>query len=285
MYGEYDPEVLEKVHEKEKELLKDFIYICDKYHIDYFVISGTAIGVLRHGGFIPWDDDIDVAMLRKDYQKFIKVAPKEFETTFKGKYEMMGPEFQKKFYNLQPAMNMIGTKFINETAWAGGYEPGFFLDIFIYENIPEDEEAAKKVVRTCRLCEILYIIRNVHFMKLIPTHPLLERPKLLIYGLIGGFLRLIPRSDAIIYHHYKKAVKPYYKKTKRYSAVMDPGALIMDVHEDEIYPLVDKKFEGLTIKMVHEYEEQLTRHMGDYMLMPPENKRTNHCPRVIEFGD
>lgn len=285
MYGEYDPDVLQKVHEKEKELFRDFIYICNKYDIDYFVISGTAIGVMRHGGFIPWDDDIDVAMLRKDYQKFVKAAEKEFSTTFKGKYEMMGPEFQKKFYNLQPAMNMLGTKFINETAWAGGFEPGFFMDIFIYENIPEDEAEAEKIVRKCRLCEILYIIRNVHFMKLIPTHPLSERPKLFIYGILGGLLRLIPHSDDMIYKHYIKTVKPYYKKTKRYSAVVDPGALIMDVWEKDIYPLVEKDFEDLKVKMVHEYKEQLIRHMGDYSIMPPENKRTNHCPRVIDFGE
>jgi lipopolysaccharide cholinephosphotransferase len=285
-YGEYEPEVLKKVHEKELEMLKDFNYICDKYGIDYFVISGTAIGTLRHKGFIPWDDDIDIAMLRPDYHKFVKAARVEFATAFKGKYEMMGPSFEKKFYNMQPAMNMIGTKFVNENAWAAGYEPGFFLDIFVYENVPEDEKEFKKVARTCRLCEIAYILRSVHYGKLIKDHTSKERPKLLIYTMLGALLRLIPDGDKRIYKKYLNTVKPYYKKTDRYSAVIDTGVLIMDVHTDDIYPLVEKDFENVKVRMVNNYEKQIRKHMGeDYMTLPPENKRTNHRPRVIDFGE
>ncbi len=285
MYGEYEPEVLEKVHKIEKEMLEDFIYICDKYDIKYFVISGTAIGVMRHKGFIPWDDDIDVAMLRKEYHKFVKAAKVEFETTFKGKYEMMGPNFKKKFYNMQPAMNLIGTRFVNETAWAAGFEPGFFLDIFVYENVPEDDAELEKVAKLCRLYSILYIIRSTHFWKLIPTHPMAERPKLFVYGIVGALLRLIPNSDSILYKRYLKVLKPYYGKTKRYSATLDPGVTYMDVWEDELEPYAEKDFEDIKVKMIREYEEQLIRHMGEYMEMPPEDKRTNHCPKLLDFGD
>jgi lipopolysaccharide cholinephosphotransferase len=285
-YGEYEPEVLEKVHEKEMEMLRDFIYICDKHNIDYFVISGTAIGAVRHKGFIPWDDDIDIAMLRPDYHKFVKAANEEFATTFKDKYEMMGPAFEKKFYNMQPAMNMKGTKFVNDNAWAAGCDPGFFLDIFVYENVPEDEKEFKRVARICRLCEVFYIIRSVHYGRLIKEHSVKEWPKLLAYTVLGAILRLIPHGDDKIYKKYLKTVKPYYKKTDRYSAVIDTGVLIMDVHEDDIYPLVDMDFEDVKVKMVNKYDKQLKQHMGeDYMTIPPENKRTNHRPRIIDFGE
>ena len=63
----YIPEVLDKLHEVQLQILKDFINVCEKYNLTYFAVYGTAIGAVRHGGFIPWDDDIDVGMLRDQY--------------------------------------------------------------------------------------------------------------------------------------------------------------------------------------------------------------------------
>ena len=88
MYGEYDSKVLEKLHYVELEMLKDFSELCEKNNIEYFGISGTAIGAVRHQGFIPWDDDIDVAFLRDDYVRFVKAMRRDKE--FSEKYELCG---------------------------------------------------------------------------------------------------------------------------------------------------------------------------------------------------
>ena len=79
MYGEYEPQVLEKLHSVELSMLKDFMKLNNEKNIEYFAISGTAIGAVRHQGFIPWDDDIDVALLRNDYERFVKVMKKNKE--------------------------------------------------------------------------------------------------------------------------------------------------------------------------------------------------------------
>ena len=71
---EYEPEILQKLHTLQLEMLSDLQKICEKYNLEYFAVFGTALGAVRHKGFIPWDDDSDIAMLREEYEKFRKVA-------------------------------------------------------------------------------------------------------------------------------------------------------------------------------------------------------------------
>ena len=281
MYGSYDEAVLKRLHNAEMVILKDFIAICEKYDINYFAISGTAIGAVRHQGFIPWDDDIDIAMLREDYEKFVKVAPQEFGD----KYRMMGPDMPNKYYNLQPAMERLGTKFVTDGAWASNLEPGIFLDLFIYDNIPEDEKEANKIIKKCKLYKTLYIMRNINYFKILKGFPFLQKLKLIVSGIIRIGLRLIPNGDRWLYEKYMSLATKYYGKTNRYTALSDPGSDIMGITRDEIFPLVDMPFEDITIKMLNNYDEQLKRHMGDYMEIPPVEKRTNHSPMILDFGE
>ena len=65
------------IQKKVFEQLEQFIYICEKWDIKYFLVCGSALGAVKYRGFIPWDDDVDVAMLRDDYERFLKIAPKE----------------------------------------------------------------------------------------------------------------------------------------------------------------------------------------------------------------
>lgn len=74
----YNNEELKKLQVLEKNMLKDIIEFCKKNKIEYFIIGGTALGAVRHKGFIPWDDDIDIGMPRKDYNKFLLLAYKEW---------------------------------------------------------------------------------------------------------------------------------------------------------------------------------------------------------------
>ena len=109
MYGEYEPETLEKLHRAEAEMFKDFADLCERNKIEYFAISGTAIGAVRHQGFIPWDDDIDVAFLREDYERFVEAMKRDRE--FSRKYDLWGPECSHKYYNLQPTLMLKNYSF------------------------------------------------------------------------------------------------------------------------------------------------------------------------------
>ena len=73
----YEPEILSRLQQEILSILDDFLLICETYHLEYFGIAGTGIGAIRHKGFIPWDDDIDIAMPRKDFEKFLKIVQKK----------------------------------------------------------------------------------------------------------------------------------------------------------------------------------------------------------------
>ena len=80
--GEYSEDILHKLWDYELSIYNEFARVCDKYGFRYFASYGTVIGAMRHRGFIPWDDDMDVGMPREDYEKFLEVAPKELGSTF-----------------------------------------------------------------------------------------------------------------------------------------------------------------------------------------------------------
>ena len=75
-YKEYDKETLDKLHQVEMEILDDFVKVCEKHKLRYFLTGGTMLGAVRHSGFIPWDDDVDIGMPREDYDKFIEIGEK-----------------------------------------------------------------------------------------------------------------------------------------------------------------------------------------------------------------
>lgn len=283
MYGEYKPEILKRLHKAERDMLEDFAELCEKNEIEYFAISGTAIGAVRHKGFIPWDDDIDIALLREDYERFVKAMKKD--KAFCRKYALWGPDRPHKYYNLQPTLMIRDTVFVNENAAAGGYKPGILMDLFIYDNIPEDRKKALAVIRKCRRLKVLYIVRNVNFFKLLKGKPFIQKVKNIICGFIRLGLLVLPKSDIVLYRKFLKYAMMYRGRSDVYTCLFDTGPCLMYIRKSESYPTVKVPFEGLEIRLVKNYDEQLRRHMGDYMEIPPVNKRTNHAPLELDFGD
>lgn len=79
---EYSPEIIRELQLTELQMLKAFDQICRKYNIKYIIDAGTLLGAVRYGGFIPWDDDVDVRMLRDEYERFCKACKKELNTDY-----------------------------------------------------------------------------------------------------------------------------------------------------------------------------------------------------------
>ena len=93
-YKEYDKETLDKLHQVEMEILDDFVKVCEKHKLRYFLTGGTMLGAVRHSGFIPWDDDVDIGMPREDYDKFIEIG----DEALGDKYQLECFEHNKNYH-------------------------------------------------------------------------------------------------------------------------------------------------------------------------------------------
>lgn len=140
---QYDQQTLKKLHTFEVAMLQDFIQVCEKYNIPYFAVFGTLLGAVRHKGFIPWDDDLDVGMLRKDYERFLEVFPNEL-----GKeYRILNTGVDEGYTCSVTHFGKKGTVFVPEHAKRMKCEQNICFDIFIFDSVADEEKARKKQLR------------------------------------------------------------------------------------------------------------------------------------------
>lgn len=279
VYKEYNPETLKRLQNVELEILRDFIKISERNNINYFLIAGSAIGCAREGNMIGWDDDIDLGLLREDYEKLLEV----YRFEFNDKYTLYSPDTENKYYNFVPNMSLNGTKFIIELS-SGLYEPGIFMDLFVFENIPDDLKEAKKHIKKCLFWRNLYVASRSN-LKYIKNEGVVQCVKYYFSIILRLFFKTFDRDGDWLYHRYLSLAKKYYQKTNTYTLLGDPFALRNIVTRDEIFPLKTMTFNNLNVNMMNEYDVYLTRRFGDYMIPPKEENRVNHAPIVLEFEE
>ena len=133
---------MKKVWAVELDLLHAFARVCEDHGLKWCVHAGTMLGAVRHQGFIPWDDDIDVIMPRNDYECFCKIAPSSFSHPHFFQNELTDPYFARAFSRLR---NTETTAiFPPEREYAYPYNQGIFIDIFPLDHIPADPEERKR---------------------------------------------------------------------------------------------------------------------------------------------
>jgi lipopolysaccharide cholinephosphotransferase len=186
------------LREIEKEMLREIDRICRKHDIKYFICYGTMLGAVRHGGFIPWDDDVDVEMLRSEFEKFRQIAPKELNKHFSYESHVNGNGYHYFFDRITAKDTYFASKY------SDSYEmpKGISIDIFVADNVPADPKAAyrfwKKLMRK-------RMIMNVRWKNTARKDKAYLLSKLLL-----PILRL--RSMDSYSRSYEKAVRKYENK-------------------------------------------------------------------------
>lgn len=237
------------------ELLGVFDGICRKYDIPYMLFAGSALGAVRHRGIIPWDDDLDVVMLRPDYERFLKLAAKDLAD---GPY-FLQPEFSEHWPMFFSKLRK------NETACMERYVPrdplthqGIYIDIFPCDALSDNkflrrlQFLASKVVIAKSLYRRGYLTDSrkkklfLQLCRCLPTGPFLK------------LVRLRDREDTQWVHTFLGGAKDYEKN-------IYPRAWMVDA--------VEMTFCSMAVPVTKHYHELLTRLYGDYMTPLPEVQR------------
>lgn len=282
VYKEYDVETLNKLHNLELEILKDFVDLCEKHNLTYFGIAGTGIGALRHKGFIPWDDDIDVALPRNDFEKLLGYV----EAEMGDKYLIMNTERYPNYPLMTTRMTLRGTKFKEEALKSIDAPMGIFLDLYPYDKVSDNLKQARKQAREAWFWSKILILRSIPFPMLGFTG-MTAKIVHVICGVVHLLLKMFHVPKLWIYKkaHEAETRYNYCKSVKRINFFCDTKPF-MNVYEvDDIYPLQRLPYEDIMLNFPRNLHKNLSRMYGDYMKFPPEEKRKNHFPYELEFPE
>lgn len=275
MIHEVTDEELKELQNVFLKMLKDIDRVCEKNHICYMAAGGTALGSIRHKGFIPWDDDVDIIMPRKDLNKFVQIFDKELGD----QYEMTSPNSKYQLESMISAIYLKNTYKASFNAYNTPFPKGIHIDIFAIESVPRN-----KLVRNIKgfialglqyvgVSAIFYKFRNA------------EKKKF-FYQTIGGKINYKLRCTV----GFLTSFMPYYfwgnlfdrfvrckKDTGIWAVPTDIGHYFGHIMDKSIYyPPIKGQFEDMMINLPHNPDEYLKNQYGDYMKIPSIEDREKH---------
>jgi len=256
---------MEKIESKEiKELLVDILkYIddlCKKNNIDYTLIGGTLIGAIRHKGFIPWDDDIDIALSHENYNKLIKVLKDDNNK----KYKLINNEINANYYYpFSKVVDMRTT--IKEKGISNIDEMGVYVDIFEYNKYPNNS-----LIRKIHFSRISFLKKLIYYFSMdsIPENILKKIISKVTKRI--GIKRILKKYNNLCHKYNNSKSKFVVANWAGYGYKKE----IQDISVLRKYKRV--KFEKIEAQISDKYHQILTTTFGDYMKLPPENERVNH---------
>ncbi|WP_298578402.1 phosphorylcholine transferase LicD [uncultured Olegusella sp.] len=275
----YPPGILERLQRKEIELLRVFDKVCRDNNISYFIIAGTLLGAVRHGGFIPWDDDIDIGMSEKDYRRFLKIAP----TVLPKGYSLHNTLNTPGFTALWTKIYIDGTEFADEHILEAGCKQGIFIDIIPFFRLDKNVKKAWKQCRRAKKWQQLSYLRGLSH----PNIPKNERfARLKYFGCILMHYTIAQLfSPAQLQNNWERS---YYLPDEQRGQYWMNGSYIYKelLPESSLFPVRDIKFGPLTVMAPQDPDFFLKSDYGyTYMEFPPLEDRYTHLPYVLDFGD
>lgn len=280
MSRKYTTEELERLHAELYEILREIARVCRKHHIPYFIIGGTAIGALYDQAILPWDDDVDIGMTRKDYNRFLEIAPQELDSSFF--LSWIGTDPHSPYYFAKVKKN--NTLFVEEMFKNVPMHPGIFVDIFPFDRIPDNkllqriQHETAKFLFCCLMGKEKWLWK--HFGKCEIANPTNR-------GVIPCFL-----NRGVDFLLSKKAIYRLLVftqscfnswKTRYYNNVMTTTD---HVTEESLHQLQPVKFGPLTVTAPNKLEDFLRYNYPSLHRYTEEEqeKVNNHYPAALSFS-
>lgn len=266
---------LERIKQLEMDLIERVDKICKANDINYFLVGGSMLGAVRHGGFIPWDDDIDIGMLREDYDKFRKICSENLDDAAFFQYYKQ----DKQTHYIFDKVRLVGTYFNSELSKNfPKQENGIFIDILVYDKTSNKALFQKLHIFQVRLMKLILNILWLDQIKQ-QSHKTLSK-------LILPVLKILPFS---FYHWCLDKSLALYKNKKNSQFLIDGVGInilkgVLPIRWLSEY--TDIEFEGKIFKISKYYDEYLTMLFGkDYMnLLPYSSRNSGHTLVRLDLG-
>lgn len=238
------------------EILLVVANFCEENGIRYSLAYGTLLGAIRHKGYIPWDDDIDIYMPRADYEKFKKIYISDRYPLVDLLTDIHYPIGIAKVYDNSTIYYYKGK--IQRKI-------GLFVDIFVIDNAPSNIKERKKWLSKIAFLKFYNSIRNAKLCDLLATYSWKRNLKICLY-------KLIPLPSYYVHIKLEKLFQKYNdSKSKYVGSATDTRDYLFE--RDVFNNYIETEFEGHKFKIISDYHQVLTTLYGDYMSLPPEKDR------------
>ena len=265
---------MNKVQQRQYEILVELDRICKKNNIEYFLDGGTLLGAVRHQGFIPWDDDLDVGMFRKDYNKFVKIINEELND----KYFFQNCENDIYFGYMFGKLRIKNTKYTEKICKKAKASDGIFIDVFPFDNISSNEKESKRNFMKVASLRIMLLLKNNYIVE---TNTLIKKMEKIILkvaslfiskkGIIKKINKIVNKYNDVDTGYVTNFSTPYFNKSRFNKQWLNERTLL--------------NFENGKYMCPKNYDSYLKYIYNDYMTLPPIEKRVSHGIVDIEFED
>ncbi len=251
------------------EIFKDFLLFCEEHNISYGLCGGTLLGAVRHSGFIPWDDDLDVYISRADAEKLINNWKSE-------KYTLISYK-DKKYYKKHTHIKIFDNRYRllelgdEECGYPELTNYGVFMDLFIF-----DEYKNNFVER---------MIHRHYGRLLFAKERQLYSRQVSKTGKAVQLVRFIPGSIIDWLSNYLKKVYSSRTDGEYIGFGFDTHCNNFFLPKNKFLPFVEYEFCGIKVKGPRDYDFYLQQRFGDYMIIPPEGSRHNHIQSIYKKID
>lgn len=253
---------LHKVQEIQKELIAEVQRICKKHGIHFNMVGGTMLGAIRHRGYIPWDDDADIGFLRNEYEKFRIACRTDLDTKRFYLQDLRDTPGYRWGYG---KLRRKGTEFIRLNQEYMPYEQGIFIDLMPFDNVPDHVVSRK-----------LHFVKCFLLRKLFWSEVGKNTEKNVVIRWIYRVLSKVPEN--VMVSAYQKFIDSTRNRNTQLVRILTfPTPKGVYGYKREWYTkLKNYKFDNLRLPGAQDYDGYLTVKYGDYMTLPPREKRKVH---------
>ena len=274
-YTEYDDETLKHLQSLQLMILKEVIRVCEENDLTYYMYAGSLLGTIRHNGFIPWDDDLDVIMFRDDFEKFKEI----YISNPNDKFKLLTNETEEDYFHLLAKLMLKDTLFEEDWVSQVNFNIGVNIDIFVLDDLSNDNFKRNYQLKKAFFYNKLLIMSKIRLDDLPFLTKMITHAGYHILNLFGIRPRWIT-----------KRCMNFLKKFRSEDAefVFDISATAEEYpqifNKKEFGEVKRAKFEDIEVNIPGNYDDILKSLYGEYMQLPPKEDRYNHITENFDFG-